>query len=173
MKIIYITFFWMLGTFGSIAAEVQMPAALYGHWCQDFKAMDKASDYTTLLYNRKVGKRCPPEDSDDDNSIRISSQLTWGSDERKTKILSVVPRRNEWQITLQRSTEIRVPDQTKLDKLCPNPKVRCKVRDNPEFYREDPVFWLKISKPAISSWSEAEEYTFKLEGDGRRLIVSK
>src|SRR6266487_2379495 len=67
-----------LATFGT--AHAQVPAQLHGHWCQDMNAMMKlakasgnGNDLSVLVYDRKRGKRCPVEDSNDDNSIRISA----------------------------------------------------------------------------------------------------
>ena len=43
----------------------------------------------------------------------------------------------------------RVLDESVIRKLCPNPKERCKARDNPDFYKEtDPAFYNRITKPA-------------------------
>jgi hypothetical protein len=41
----------------------------------------------------------------------------------------------------------RVINKAMVSKLCPNPNVRCLVRDNPEFYKEtDPALYNRITK---------------------------
>lgn len=43
---------------------------------------------------------------------------------------------------------VREDVETVADKLCPDPSVRCKVRDNPEFYKDDdPALYKRITKP--------------------------
>jgi hypothetical protein len=43
--------------------------------------------------------------------------------------------------------ENRVVNEAVVRKLCPNPKMRCMVRDNPGFYKdEDPEFYNRITK---------------------------
>jgi hypothetical protein len=45
--------------------------------------------------------------------------------------------------------EVRVANEAVVRKLCPNPKARCLVRDNPDFYRDaDPKLYERITKPA-------------------------
>jgi hypothetical protein len=44
--------------------------------------------------------------------------------------------------------ENRVVNEAVVRKLCPNPKVRCMVRDNAGFYKdEDPELYNRITKP--------------------------
>jgi hypothetical protein len=44
--------------------------------------------------------------------------------------------------------ENRVVNEAVIQKLCPNPKMRCKVRDNPGFYKDtDPELYKRITKP--------------------------
>jgi hypothetical protein len=43
--------------------------------------------------------------------------------------------------------ETRVVNEAVVQKLCPNPKMRCKVRDNPDFYKDtDPELYNRITK---------------------------
>jgi hypothetical protein len=43
--------------------------------------------------------------------------------------------------------QARVVNQAVVNRLCPDPSVRCKIRDNPDLYRrEDPEIWKQISK---------------------------
>src|SRR5262245_16841573 len=51
----------------------RVPAKLHGHWCVDASTY-RGSDASTLVYHRRTGRRCPTEDSDDDNSVEISAQ---------------------------------------------------------------------------------------------------
>jgi hypothetical protein len=66
-----------LAALASAQAADSLPKEFHGHWCID-PVTYATNDVSTIVYKRKVGKRCPVEDSNDDNSVRISAQrLDW------------------------------------------------------------------------------------------------
>jgi hypothetical protein len=87
------------------AHAASMPTPLQGHWCADGLVRDSAGRYEVLAYHLKRGARCPPEDSDDDNSLRITgSKFTWGGS--AVQVLSITPRRYEWDITVKHAGDV-------------------------------------------------------------------
>jgi hypothetical protein len=54
------------------------PTEMHGHWCVDASTFKNGLDASTLIYHKRTGRRCPVEDGDDDNSVKISAQsLDW------------------------------------------------------------------------------------------------
>ena len=54
--------------------DVRMPSRFHGHWCVDGPTQSTDQSGFTMTYHRIKGKRCPVEDSNDDNSVRITAR---------------------------------------------------------------------------------------------------